>query len=140
MKIWFEKNGKHIVGKGGIKILESIEKEGSIAKAARKLGMSYRFVWNYINRLENVLGEKVIERERGGKSGGGSKLTETGKLLLKRYKKIEKSLGSRYIIVKGKVKKVERDKVEIVFSSKKLSSILNNGDYVEMCLFTQSGE
>ncbi len=136
-KIWFEKNGKPVIGKGGAKILESIDKEGSIARAAKKLGMSYRFVWNYINRLENVLGEKVIIRERGGKFGGGSRLTKLGKDLLEKYKRVEKKLeeSKSSIIVKGKIKRIN-DEIEIIIPSRSIPSVnLKEGDEIEVSLF-----
>ncbi|MGQ9507462.1 MAG: winged helix-turn-helix domain-containing protein [Candidatus Bathycorpusculaceae bacterium] len=89
-KIWLEYEGKPVLGKGGAQILEQIEKEKSISKAAEKLGMSYRYVWSYLKRIEKVLGEPVIETHKGGKSGGGgAKLTRHGKKLLEDYKSVE---------------------------------------------------
>jgi molybdate transport system regulatory protein len=89
-KIWLEYEGKPLIGKGGAQILEEIEKEKSISKAAEKLGMSYRYVWSYLQRIRKALGEPVVETYRGGKSGGGgAKLTELGKKLLKEYKRLE---------------------------------------------------
>jgi len=90
-RFWFEKDGKAVMGKGGAEILKAIDEHGSISKAAKSLGMSYRFVWNYVEKMENRLG-KVVERERGGKKGGGAKLTELGKSILEKYYRIEKKL------------------------------------------------
>ena len=125
-KIWLEQNGKPVLGKGGAEILEQIEEEESISKTARKLGMSYRYVWNYWQKIEKSLGEPVIETFRGGKSGGGgAKLTELGESLLEEYRRLEDYLGkvladSEYWEViglkisarnrfKGKVVTVEKD-------------------------------
>jgi len=93
-KIWIEYRGKPILGKGGAQILEQIEKEKSISKTAEKLGMSYRYVWSYLQKIEKTLGEPIIETYRGGKSGGGgAKLTELGKSLLEEYRRVEDYLG-----------------------------------------------
>jgi len=93
-KIWIEYKGKPVLGKGGAQILEQIEKEESISKAAEKLGMSYRYVWSYLQKIEKTLGEPVIETYRGGKSGGGgAELTELGEILLDEYKRVEGYLG-----------------------------------------------
>lgn len=93
-KIWIEYNGKPVVGKGGAKILEEIEKQKSISKAAKKLGMSYRYVWSYIRKIEKTMGEPIIETHRGGRSGGGgAKLTRLGKSLLDKYKRVEGYFG-----------------------------------------------
>jgi molybdate transport system regulatory protein len=89
-KIWIEYEGKPVLGKGGAQILEQIEKEKSISKAAEKLGMSYRYVWSYLQRIRKALGEPVVETFRGGKmGGGGAKLTGLGEKLLDEYKRVE---------------------------------------------------
>jgi molybdate transport system regulatory protein len=93
-KIWIEYKGKPVLGKGGAQILEQIENEKSISKTAEKLGMSYRYVWSYLQKLEENLGGQVVERFRGGKSGGGgARLTRLGKRLLAEYKRVEGYLG-----------------------------------------------
>jgi molybdate transport system regulatory protein len=93
-KIWLEYEGKPLIGRGGAQILEQIEKEQSISKVARKLGMSYRYVWNYIKRIESTLGCPVVETYRGGVAGGGgAKLTKLGRELLKEYKRAENLLN-----------------------------------------------
>jgi molybdate transport system regulatory protein len=74
--------------------LEQIEKEKSISKAAEKLGMSYRYVWSYLQRIRKALGEPVVETFRGGKSGGGgARLTRLGESLLEEYKHVEDRLS-----------------------------------------------
>jgi molybdate transport system regulatory protein len=93
-KIWLEHNGKPILGKGGAEILEQIETEQSISRASQKLGMSYRYVWSYLQQIEKGICEPVIETFRGGKSGGGgARLTELGKNLLDEYRRVEGYLG-----------------------------------------------
>ena len=89
-KIWIEYKGKPVLGKGGAEILEQIETKESISKAAKKLGMSYRYVWSYLQKIEKTIGEPIVETYRGGRSGGGgAKLTRLGKSLLGKYKHAE---------------------------------------------------
>jgi molybdate transport system regulatory protein len=93
-KVWIEHEGKPVLGKGGAEILEEIESKGSISEVALTSGMSYRYVWNYLKKIENALGETVVETFRGGKAGGGgAKLTKFGKKLLDEYKRVECYLG-----------------------------------------------
>ena len=93
-KIWIEYRGKPILGRGGAEILSEIETQQSLSRAAEKLGMSYRYVWNYIRKIHKALGETVVETYKGGKSGGGgAKLTETGKSLLEEYTRLESYLS-----------------------------------------------
>jgi molybdate transport system regulatory protein len=89
-KAWLEFKGKPLIGKGGAEILETIGKENSISKAAESLGMSYRYVWNYIQEIQSAMEEQIVETYKGGKSGGGgAKLTNLGKSLLGEYKQAE---------------------------------------------------
>jgi molybdate transport system regulatory protein len=125
-KIWLEYDGKPLLGKGGAKILENVRKEKSISRAARTLGMSYRYVWGYIRKMERTPNEPVLETFKGGKSGGGgARLTECGASLLDRYERLERHLSevltdtayweveslkiSARNRLKGKVTAVEKD-------------------------------
>ena len=93
-KIWLEYKGKPLLGKGGADILEAVKKEQSISKAARKVGMSYRYVWNYLDSVSKTIGEPIVETFKGGKKGGGgAKLTQLGELLLKEYRRVEAYVG-----------------------------------------------
>lgn len=93
-KIWIEHKGKPILGKGGAEILREIETEQSLSKAAIRLGMSYRYVWNYVQKIHRALGETVVETYKGGKTGGGgARLTPVGKALLDEYERLEGCLS-----------------------------------------------
>jgi len=93
-KVWLEYEGTPLLGKGGVDILEAIKKERSISKAAKKVRMSYRYVWNYLAGMNKALGEPIVETFKGGKAGGGgAKLTRLGETLLKEYKRVEGYVG-----------------------------------------------
>jgi molybdate transport system regulatory protein len=93
-KIWIEHEGKPLIGKGGAEILAGIAKEKSISKAAETIGMSYRYVWNYLKKIEKTIGEPIVDTYKGGKAGGGgARLTELGRSLLHEYKQMERYLS-----------------------------------------------
>ena len=51
--------------------------------------MSYRYVWNYIQKIEKAIGEPIVETYKGGKTGGGgAQLTDLGKNLLAEYQAV----------------------------------------------------
>lgn len=117
-KVWIEHKGNPLIGKGGAEILSNIEKNKSISKAAAALDMSYRYVWNYIQKIENTIGKPILETYKGGKAGGGgAKLTDTGRSLLAEYTQLEnymkKALAthnySKEITLKGKLVKIEEE-------------------------------
>jgi molybdate transport system regulatory protein len=89
-KVWIEYKGKPVLGKGGAEILKTIAKEHSISKAAEKLSMSYRYVWNYLQKIQKAVEAPIVETYKGGKAGGGgAKLTALGQSLLEEYQRVE---------------------------------------------------
>jgi molybdate transport system regulatory protein len=89
-KVWIEYKGTPVLGKGGAEILKAIAKEQSISKAAETLGMSYRYVWNYLQKIQKVVEAPIMETYKGGKAGGGgAKLTALGQSLIEEYQRVE---------------------------------------------------
>jgi molybdate transport system regulatory protein len=89
-KVWIEYKGTPVLGKGGADILKAIAKEQSISKAAETLGMSYRYVWNYLQKIQKVVEAPIVDTYKGGKrGGGGAKLTALGKSLVEEYQQVE---------------------------------------------------
>ncbi len=84
-KLWLEKDGWPVLGEGRARLLEAIDEEHSILKAAEKLGMSYRHAWGLIKKINEALGKEVVHSMRGGKMGGSSELNDNGRKLLKEY-------------------------------------------------------
>ncbi len=112
-KLWFEKEGRRVIGKGGVEILKAIKEHGSISKASKALGMSYRFVWNYLNEMERVLGENVVERERGGREGGKTKLTRLGMELIEMFERAERVIEKALKFEEGVVEDVKDDVIVV---------------------------
>ena len=82
---WLEDGkGNIIFGEGRQRILELVEKTGSINQAAKLMKMSYRGVWGKIKATEGHLKKKIILTERRH----GSRLTEDGKKLLMNYTRL----------------------------------------------------
>ena len=61
------------------KLLEKIERHGSLKQAAADLGMSYRAAWGKMHATEKALGEKIIQRS--GHRRDGHELTDFGRQL-----------------------------------------------------------
>lgn len=81
--------GSRSIGPGKIRLLESIERTGSISKAGRELGMSYRRAWLLIDDLNQSFRHAVVSAKPGGSRGGGAVLTEFGAELVRGYRAIE---------------------------------------------------
>ncbi len=86
-------------------LLKAVSKTGSLLSAAKLLGIPYSKAWRSITSLERKLGKSVIAPRRGGRSGGGTNLTETGRKLLSMYERAEKRLGIVRRSVEGSVRR-----------------------------------
>lgn len=75
-------------GPGKARLMEYIEKTGSMQEACLEMGLSYSKGARMIKTAEKQLGFKLLERRIGGSGGGGSQLTEKGRELLKKYRQL----------------------------------------------------
>ena len=82
--MWLEADGRAF-GEGPAALLDLVRTEGSLSKAAARLGMSYNKAWRTLRAAEQRLGFPLLERRIGGEQGGGSKLSVPGEELLARY-------------------------------------------------------
>lgn len=92
-KIWIEVDGDPVFGRGRRFLLEAIDSHGSINQAAKEIHLSYRKAWSYIKYMEERLGIKLVERQAGGKNGGGAVLTPAARDFLKKYRLLEEGIN-----------------------------------------------
>ncbi len=81
-------NGSQI-GHGKIRLLELIAEHGSISRAAKQIGMSYRRAWLLVDELNRIFKTPVIETQHGGSGGGSARLTSFGHAVVGHYRAIE---------------------------------------------------
>ncbi|MBG0777157.1 MAG: LysR family transcriptional regulator [Desulfovibrionaceae bacterium] len=84
LHLWLESGEMTVVGAGRVFLLDLIEEHGSLRKAARILGMSYRAAWGKLHASEQALGVKLIE-PRGNKRDG-CRLSEQGRRIRDMFK------------------------------------------------------
>jgi molybdate transport system regulatory protein len=77
------------LGPGKIRLLEAIGKTGSISRAGRALGMSYRRAWLLIDDMNRSFRAPVVATQPGGVRGGGAALTPFGLELIENYRAVE---------------------------------------------------
>ena len=82
------------IGPGKIQLLEKIQQFGSISAAGRAMDMSYKRAWDLVDEINRICRQPAVERQTGGKNGGGAALTPFGTSLVARYRKIERDAAS----------------------------------------------
>ena len=92
VRIDLDREGR--IGPGKIALLESIDKCGSISAAGRAMDMSYKRAWDLVDEVNRICRQAAVERQTGGKNGGGAVLTAFGISLVTRYRKIERDAAS----------------------------------------------
>ncbi len=73
-------------------LLKGISETGSLTKAAKVVGLSYRSTWDRVEKMQDNVGRRLVESKTGGKTGGGASLTDEGRLLLREFRKTRKLL------------------------------------------------
>lgn len=78
-----------MLGPGKAALLEGIRETGSIAAAGRRMGMSYKRAWYLVETLNGHFETPLVEASKGGRAGGGAKLTPLGDVVLDSYRSME---------------------------------------------------
>ena len=87
-------DAKDRIGPGKIALLENIHGTGSISAAGRAMEMSYKRAWDLVDEINRICRQAAVERQTGGKNGGGAVLTPFGLSLVARYRRIERDAAS----------------------------------------------
>src|SRR3984885_10383473 len=61
------------IGPGKIQLLENIHACGSISAAGRAMDMSYKRAWDLVDEINRICRQAAVERQTGGKNGGGAR-------------------------------------------------------------------
>ncbi len=70
-------------------LLEALEATGSINKAARTAGLSYKGAWMMLEAACNLANEPLLETATGGSGGGGTTLTPAARALLEAWRTLQ---------------------------------------------------
>ena len=92
--VWIEAaGGGVVVSRWRARLLEAIDRTGSISAAAAELNVPYRRAWEKLQEMEAHFGQGLIDTEVGGAHGGGARLTDQARDLVSRFHAFEGGLG-----------------------------------------------
>jgi molybdate transport system regulatory protein len=78
-RLWVECEGQTYLSWGRIALLERIDEHGSVSAAAKSMKMSFSHAWHLIEDMNTLAPEPLVEKQAGGRQGGGTWLTPAGK-------------------------------------------------------------
>lgn len=85
-KLWLSSaQAQGVFGDGKWRLLQAVEREGSLRAAAERMGISYRKAWGDLQKAEKWLSVALVERQRGGSAGGTMRLTAMGRRWVEAY-------------------------------------------------------
>ncbi|MGX2967188.1 TOBE domain-containing protein [Ursidibacter sp. B-7004-1] len=68
-----------------IRLLKAIQQTGSINQAAKNANVSYKSAWDHLETMNTISPKPLLDRNTGGKNGGGTQLTPYAERLLQLY-------------------------------------------------------
>lgn len=77
------------LGDTRVRLLEQIERHGSISQAAKHVPLSYKAAWDAVDAMNNLADAPLVERSTGGRSGGGTRLTDHGRRVVAMYRAVQ---------------------------------------------------
>jgi len=92
-RFWITGEQQGYVGIGRIELLEHVERYGSINRAAKEMGMSYKKAWKLIEEMNQMSERPLVVKAQGGRSGGGTSVTHEGEKLIAHFRELEKELA-----------------------------------------------
>lgn len=72
-----------------IELLQHVAEQGSITRAAKSAGLSYKAAWDAIDELNNLAEKPLVVRAVGGRGGGGARLSAEGQRVLQLYLRLQ---------------------------------------------------
>jgi molybdate transport system regulatory protein len=83
----FYRENELFLGHTQIRLLKQVAIDGSINCAAKNLKMSYQHAWHMLDRLNQLSPVPIVIRQKGGKDGGGCRISPYGMKLIRTYEK-----------------------------------------------------
>jgi molybdate transport system regulatory protein len=78
-----------VMGPGKADLLQGIKETGSISAAGRRMSMSYKRAWYLVEAMNGHFAEPLVEASKGGRAGGGARLTPLGEEVLSTFLEME---------------------------------------------------
>lgn len=115
-------------------LLRAVDAEGSLHAASDALGRSYARSHGRVGDLESAFGP-LLERERGGAGGGGSRLTPAARRLLARFDRLRATFtgtaAAAETVFEGRVESRDGELLLVATDAGRLRALATDDDLPE---------
>jgi molybdate transport system regulatory protein len=91
-KFWLTLGDRTLFGDGKADLLEAVDRLGSLRRAARSMGMSYRHAWGLLRELDRAAGFAFLEHSGAG-ARTSLRLTTNGRRFIQAYRRFRAPLA-----------------------------------------------
>lgn len=106
-----------------VQLLENIMIYGSMTKAAKASGVTYKTAWAWIEKMNALAPKPIVQKISGGKGGGGTIVTVYAKELMRTYEEVE-ALHQKHLETLEKAFDYLDDEKEKAFSFSRLDAVV----------------
>lgn len=118
-----------------IRLLKAIDETGSINQGAKLAKVSYKSAWDHLEMMNALSPKPLLERNVGGKKGGGTFLTPYAHRLLKLYQLLEDTQKAAFDILQDE--NIPLDNPLLATSHFSLQSSARNQFFGKIAFLTQ---
>ncbi len=83
--------GTHgLIGHERLDFLRALDATGSLSAAAKQIGITFKTAWLWMETVNHAWGKPLVASRRGGRGGGGARLTPEGRALVEWTSRLER--------------------------------------------------
>lgn len=86
-ELTFYRENELFLGSAQIRLMKQVMVDGSIHAASKNLKMSYQHAWHILDKLNRLSPVPIVIRQKGGRDGGGCRISPYGMKLIRTYEK-----------------------------------------------------
>ncbi len=90
MRLRIVHDGEIAFGPGKAELLRILLECRSLTEAAKRMGLSYLKAWRLVGVMNTSFRSPLVRLTRGGRAGGGARVTTEGKRVLTIYAEMER--------------------------------------------------
>jgi len=123
-ELLLKKNEDDFLSMKKVALLENVRDYGSMTKAAKALGITYKTAWTWIEKMNALSPTSLVEKVSGGKDGGGTIITVYAKELIRIYHEVDALHQKHLEAMQDSFVHIEDDITQKTFSFSRLNAVV----------------